>query len=56
MNPLARREAFGLVVWTLINVNLIGYKWVFARKHNKKNKIDRYKARLVALGFLQRDL
>ena len=32
----------------------VGYKWVFVRKRNEKNEIIRYKARLVAQGFLQR--
>ena len=32
----------------------VGYKWVFIRKHNDKNEIARYKARLVAQGFSQR--
>jgi hypothetical protein len=32
----------------------VGYKWVFVRKHNEKNEIIRYKARLVAQGFSQR--
>jgi hypothetical protein len=32
----------------------VGYKWIFIRKRNEKNKIVRYKARLVAQGFLQK--
>ncbi|XP_059639613.1 uncharacterized protein LOC132281986 [Cornus florida] len=32
----------------------VGYKWVFVQKHNEKNKVIRYKATLVAQGFLQR--
>ena len=32
----------------------VGYKWVFVRKHNKKNEIIRYKVQLVAQGFSQR--
>ena len=32
----------------------VGCKWVFVRKRNEKNKIMRYKARLVAQGFSQR--
>ena len=31
----------------------VGNKWVFVRKRNEKNKIVRYKARLVAQGFSQ---
>ena len=32
----------------------VGCKWVFVRKRNEKNKIMKYKARLVAQGFSQR--
>ena len=32
----------------------VRYKWVFIRKHNEKNEIIRYKARLMAQGFSQR--
>ena len=35
-------------------VKPVGYKWVFVQKRNEKNKIIRYKARLVAQGFSQR--
>lgn len=34
-------------------VKVIGCKWVFATKFGEHGKIVRYKARLVALGFLQ---
>jgi hypothetical protein len=52
LNSLVKCEVFGHVVQTLEGVMLIGYKWVFVRKRNEKNKIMRYKARLVAQGFL----
>ncbi|GMF20290.1 unnamed protein product [Phytophthora lilii] len=43
--------------WDLImrpqGVNVIGSNWVFAYKYNEKGEIVRYKARLVALGYLQ---
>ncbi|GMF31306.1 unnamed protein product [Phytophthora lilii] len=43
--------------WDLImrpqGVKVIGSKWVFAYKYNEKWEIVRYKARLVALGYLQ---
>ncbi|GMF66379.1 unnamed protein product [Phytophthora lilii] len=43
--------------WNLImrpqGVKVIGSKWVFAYKYNEKWEIGRYKARLVALGYLQ---
>ena len=45
---------FGLIVETRPNVKHVSYKWVFARKHNEKNEIARYKARLVAQGFSQK--
>ncbi|XP_074356277.1 putative mitochondrial protein AtMg00820 [Apium graveolens] len=54
LNSLRKREVFRPVVQTPIGVNPNGNKWVFIRKRNKKNKIMRYKARLVAHGFSQR--
>ncbi|KAI3821171.1 hypothetical protein L1987_08729 [Smallanthus sonchifolius] len=54
LNSLTKREVFGPVVHTREGVKPIGYKWVFVRKRNEKNKIISYKARLVAQGFSQR--
>ncbi|BBH03062.1 Disease resistance protein CC-NBS-LRR class family [Prunus dulcis] len=54
LNSLEKRSVFGHIVPTPPNVNPVGYKWVFTRKHNEKNEISRYKARLVAQGFSQR--
>ncbi|KAJ9552242.1 hypothetical protein OSB04_016287 [Centaurea solstitialis] len=54
LNSLTKREVFGPVVRTPEGVKPVGYKWVFVRKHNEKNEIVRYKARLVAQGFSQR--
>ena len=54
LNSLVKREVFGPVVQTPEGVMPIGYRWVFVRKCNEKNKITRYKARLVAQGFSQR--
>jgi Reverse transcriptase (RNA-dependent DNA polymerase) len=48
-----KRNVFGSVILTPKNVNSVGYKWVFTIKKNEKNKIVRYKARLVAQGFTQ---
>ena len=45
---------FGSVVQTPINIQPVGYRWIFVRKRNEKNEIVRYKARLVAQGFSQR--
>ena len=54
LNSLAKREVFGPVVQTSNGVRPIGYKWVFVRKRNEKNEVQRYKAPLVAQGFSQR--
>ena len=54
MDSLAKHNVFGPVVPTPNDVKPVGYKWVFVRKHNDKNEIARYKARLVAQGFSQR--
>ncbi|GMF35187.1 unnamed protein product [Phytophthora lilii] len=34
-------------------IKVIGFKWVFAHKFDETGQIVRYKARLVALGYLQ---
>ena len=34
---------------------ILGVKWVFKRKTNKSGKVTRYRARLVAQGFRQRE-
>ena len=49
-----KRKVFGPVAHTPPHVKLVGYKWVFIRKRNEKNKIVCYKARLVVQGFSQR--
>ncbi|KAI3706449.1 hypothetical protein L6452_24198 [Arctium lappa] len=54
LNSLMKREVFGPVVRTPEGIKPVGHKWVFIRKHNEKNEIVRYKARLVAQGFSQR--
>ena len=54
LNSLMKREVFVPVVQTPKGIKLVGYKWVFVRKRNENNEIMRYKARLVAQGFLQR--
>ncbi|CAL9011669.1 unnamed protein product [Prunus brigantina] len=54
LNSLGKKSVFGLIVPTPPNVNLVGYKWVFTRKHNEKNEIVSHKARLVAQGFSQK--
>ena len=54
MNSLAKREVFGPIVQTPNGIRPVGYKWIFVRKRNEKNEIQRYKSRLVAQGFSQR--
>jgi hypothetical protein len=45
------------VVWTLVTApkgaNIVSCKWVFKFKRLLDERIDRYKARLVARGFSQ---
>jgi hypothetical protein len=52
LNSLAKREVFGPAVQAPEGVLLVGYKMVIVRKLNEKNEIVRYKARLIAQGFL----
>ena len=54
LNSLAKREDFGPIVQTPNGIKSVNYKWIFVRKRNEKNEIQRYKARLVAQGFSQR--
>ena len=54
LDSLNKRNVFGSIIPIPKNVKPVGYKWIFVRKRNEKNKIIRYKARLVAQGFLQR--
>ena len=49
-----KRNVFGPIVITLENINYVGYKWVFVRKINEKNKVTRYKSRLVFQDFSER--
>ncbi|KAM1101277.1 hypothetical protein ACFX2B_007573 [Malus domestica] len=51
---LAKCKVFRPIASTPPHVKHVGYKWVFVQKHNEKNKIVRYKARLVMQGFSQR--
>jgi len=41
--------------WNLVylseGANPIGCKWIFKRKYNRDESIDKYKARLIAKGF-----
>lgn len=51
---LNKRVVFVPNVQTPKCVSHEGFKWVFIRKQNEKNKITRYKARFVAQDFLHK--
>jgi hypothetical protein len=51
---LNKRKVFTEATVTPPKVFPVGFKWVFVRKRNENNKVVRYKARLVAQGFMQR--
>jgi hypothetical protein len=55
LDSLNKRKVFGPIVLTPEAVKPVGNRWVFVRKRNEKNEIMRYKARLVAQGFSQRN-
>jgi hypothetical protein len=46
-------------VWDLVELpsgcKPIGCKWIFKTKHDSKGQVERYKPRLVAKGFKQRE-
>jgi len=41
---------------TLKGVKPVRYKWIFVQKQNKNGEIVRYKTRLVAQGFSQKNM
>jgi vacuolar-type H+-ATPase catalytic subunit A/Vma1 len=46
-------------IWDLVEIpdgaKRVGYKWVYKTKYDSKEKIERFKARLVAKDFTQRE-
>jgi len=46
-------------VWDLVELpkgcKRVGYKWVFKTKHDSHDNLERYKARLVAKEFIQKE-
>ena len=54
MDSMAKNQ-----VWELVNLlprhKTIGNKWVFEIKHKADGSIDKYKARLMAKGYTQRE-
>jgi len=46
-------------VWDLVEIpdgaKKVGCKWVYKTKYNSKGKVEKFKPRLVAKGFLQRE-
>ena len=48
LDSLNKRNIFYPIISMPKTVKSVGYKWVFVQKRNEKNKIIRYKARLVA--------
>jgi hypothetical protein len=51
---LNKRKVFTEAIPTPPKVFLVGFKWVFLWKRNENNEVVRYKARLIAQGFMQR--
>ena len=60
---MAMEKEFSLLkandVWDIVDLpkdhKAIGSKWIFKRKRDAEGNVERYKARLVAQGFTQKD-
>ena len=53
LNSLAKREVFGPIVQTPNGIKPVGYKWIFVRKRNEKNKYKGIKHALWHKDFLK---
>jgi hypothetical protein len=46
-------------VWDLVEIpkgaKIVGCKWIYKTKHDSKGNIERFKARLMVKGFMQRE-
>jgi hypothetical protein len=52
MEALDKNEAWYLVYFPT-GISTIGNKWVFKRNLNAEGKVEKYKARLVAMSYSQ---
>jgi hypothetical protein len=53
-NSLKKTKMFIDVIPAPPKIFPVGFKWVFIQKRNENNEVVRYKARLIAHGFMQK--